>query len=144
MGLLRSLFRGTRATKEIGVGEAERLEDLFEEFCRTFQHKPGENFVDHLRSTGADRMIAWLHPSTECALPKGFVRLAVDSTRKGYKVWELPGISMAYEGRWDHGGLPPEESLEALSVLAQIIEKPIKLYYTEKQGGDPMVLRFEP
>lgn len=56
----------------------------------------------------------------------------------------MPGISMLYEGNWDHGGLPGQESLDAVSVLAQILGKPIKLFYRTKPDGEPMVMKFEP
>ena len=127
-----------------GVRDDESPDALYDEFCRTFEHKPSVNFMQFLRETGATRMIDWLRPETDCALPMGFIRLAVDGTRRGFRVWEQPGINMRYEGRWDHGGLPPQESLDAVSVLAQILEKPIKLYYSEREGGDLMVMEFEP
>ena len=128
-----------------GVRDDENLPVLHAEFCRTFQHKPGVNFMEFLEREGVTRMIEWLRPETACAIPKGFVRLAVNSVRKGFNVWEMEGISMAYEGNWtEGGGLPPQESLDALSVLAQILEKPIKLYYTEFDGGSQMMIEFVP
>src|SRR5262249_30054197 len=127
-----------------GVRPDESLDDLYAEFCRTFCIRPGVNLMDYLRAEGVTRLIDWLRPSTPCALPKGFIRLGVDATRKGYKVWEQPGINMLYEGNWDQGGLPPRESRDALSVLAQVLGKPIKLYYREKPDGPNMVMEFEP
>ena len=131
--------------KPAGVRDDESLADLHSEFCRTFEHKPGVNFMEFLEREGVTRMIEWLRPETPCAIPKGFVRLAVDSLRKGYNLWESDGVSMAYEGNWTAGGgLPPQESQDALSVLAQILEKPIKLYYTEFEGGPQMLKEFVP
>jgi hypothetical protein len=128
-----------------GVRPDESLDDLYAEFCRTFCHRPGVNFMDFLKAEGVTRMIDWLRPDSPCALPKGFIRLAVDATRKGYKVWEVrEPIYMNYEGNWDQGGLPGRESLDALSVLAQILGKPIKLYYREKPDGELMVMDFQP
>jgi hypothetical protein len=128
----------------VDVREDEPLDALYEEFCRTFTLRPGVNFMQFLREQGVTRMIEWLHPSTPCALPKGFIRLAVDATRRGVPIWEQPGISMLYEGNWDPRALPPQESLDALSVLSQILEKPITLYYRETEGGELMVMKFEP
>jgi hypothetical protein len=58
---------------------------------------------------------------------------------RGHNIWEKHGRSLSYEGNWDQGGLPGRESMDALSVLAQVIGKPIKLYYREKPE---MVLEF--
>jgi len=128
-----------------GVRPEEGLDNLYAEFCRTFCHRPGVNFMDFLKAEGVTLMIDWLQPATPCALPKGFIRLAVDATRKGYKVWEgQEPIIMNYEGNWDQGGLPGRESLDAVSVLAQILGKSIKLYYREKPEGELMVMEFKP
>jgi hypothetical protein len=128
-----------------GAQQEESLDSLYAEFCRTFCHRPGVNFMDFLRAEGVTRMIDWLRPDSPCALPKGVIRLFVDATRKGVKVWEVPGpIYMNYEGNWEHGGLPDRESLDAVSVLAQILGKPITLYYTERPGGEQMTMEFQP
>ncbi len=145
-GLLRRWFGAPQAeAQKAGVGPEESLEDLYAELCRTFCHRPGVNFMEFLRAEGVTRMIDWLRPDSPCALPKGIIRLFVDATRKGTKIWEVQGpISMNYEGNWDHGGLPGRESLDALSVLAQILGKPITLYYTERAGGELMKMEFQP
>lgn len=127
-----------------GVREDESLDALYEEFRRTFTIRPGVKLIDFLEAEGVTQLIAWLQPSTPCALPKGFIRLAVDMTRKGNHVWEQRKIVMRYEGNWDRGGLPEQESLDAVSVLAQVLEKPITLYYTETPDGPLMVKIFEP
>ncbi len=152
MSLMSRLFRRSQpdaaqqpGAQAAGVGADESLDDLYEEFCRTFYARPGVLLMDLLRQEGVTRMIEWLRPDSDCAIPKGLIRLGVDSARKGYKVWEQPGISMAYEGNWDQGGgLPPQESRDALSVLAQILRVPIKLYYHEREGGPLMVMEFSP
>ena len=59
-------------------------------------------------------------PSGRPEPPLGKATDWVNVTRNGGKFWELPGISMLYEGNWDQGGRPGQESLDAVSVLAQI------------------------
>jgi hypothetical protein len=128
-----------------GVGPDESFEDLYAEFRTGFCVRPGVPLIAHLEATGASRLVQWLSPASDCAVPKGFIRLAVDATRRGYKIWEgHEPIVMNYEGRWTHGGLPPTESLEALSVLAQYLGRSIKLYYTQTEGGSVMVREFQP
>jgi len=148
-GFLRKLFsKGhsseTGTSAATGVRSDERMEDLYEEFCRTFCHRPGVNFMDHLNEEGVTRLIDWLHWDTSDPVPKSFIRLAVDATRGGHKIWEKKGLSMYYEGGWDQGGRPGQESRDALSVLAQVLGKPIKLYYREKPDSSDMVMEFEP
>jgi hypothetical protein len=149
LNFLRRLFTPpTRIDAEpkalSGVREDERIEDLYDEFCRTFCIRPGVKLMAHLEAEGVTRLIEWLHPRTPCAVPKSVIRLGVDGTRKGYNVWDQRGISMCYEGNWEQGGLPGPESLDALSVLAQVIGKPIKLYFQETQDGPYKVMEFEP
>lgn len=146
MNLFKKLFlRGEPAQgPPVGVGDSEDISDLHVEFCQTFCHRPGVNFIDCLKAEGVDRLVAWLNPATECSLPKGFVRLAVDGTHKGIKIWEVPGITMMYENDGANGGLPSQESLDALSVLAQVLGKPIKLFYYPVPGGDLMVKEWNP
>jgi hypothetical protein len=143
---LRRLF-GTAPPVErggTGVRPDESLDDLYAEFRRTFCHRPGVNFMAFLEAEGLTRLIAWLRPDGECALPKSLIRLFVDGTRRGVNVWDVPGLSLNYEGNWSHGGLPAQESRDALSVLAQVLGKPIKLYYTERPDGETRVLEFQP
>lgn len=127
-----------------GVRADESIDALYDEFRRTFCVRPGVRLMGFLEAEGVTRLIAWLQPSTPCALPKGFIRLAVDATRKGNNIWEAPCINMRYEGNWDRGGLPEQESLDAVSVLAQVLRVPIKLYYTEAPDGALMVMEFKP
>jgi hypothetical protein len=146
-GFIRRLFAPTPHSEEptAGVRPDESLEALHAEFCRTFCHQPDVKFMDFLRSAGVTRLIDWLRSDTTDPLPKSFIRLAVDATRKGHRIWEKQGLSMFYEGNWTEGsGLPGQESLDALSVLAQVLGKPIKLYYKEKPDGPHMVMEFHP
>lgn len=121
-----------------GVGQDEPIEAIHEEFARTFCHRPGENLVAHLRKAGTTRLLDWLAPEANSAESMAFVRLAVDATRKGMPLWEQTG----FHGFRD-GGPPPIPTQDALSVLAQTLGKPIKLYY-EKPDGATMVLDFAP
>ena len=133
----------TEATAE-GVRPDESLEALHAEFCRTFCHRPQVNFIDFLRRQGVTRLIDWLQWQTADPLAQSFIRLAVDGTRKGHEIWEKQGLSMLFEGNWDRGGLPSRESQEALSVLAQVLGIPLKLYYRAQPDGPDMVLEFQP
>jgi hypothetical protein len=66
-----------------GVRSDESLEALHAEFCRSFCHQPGVNFMEFLRTEGVTRLIEWLHWDTTDPLAKAFIRLAVDASRKG-------------------------------------------------------------
>lgn len=143
---IRRLF-GTappsKATAQ-GVRPDESLTELHAEFCRTFCHRPQVNFMDCIRRQDVTRLVDWLHGETTDPLAQSFIRLAVDGTRKGHRIWEKQGLSMLFEGNWDRGGLPSQQSQEALSILAQVLGKPIKLYYREKPDGPDLVLEFQP
>jgi hypothetical protein len=127
-----------------GVRPDESAEALYDEFCWTFCHRPGVNFMDLLRAEDVTRLIAWLQPTMPDPLPKAFIRLAVDATRKGQKFWEKQGITLLYEGPQNQCGPPARESQDALSVLAQILGKPIKVYYKAKPGEPASVMEFTP
>ena len=148
--MIGGFFRRLFGTKPPGGGTAEgvrpdeSLEALHAEFSRTFCHRPHVNFMDFLRGQGATRLIDWLQWQTADPLAQSFIRLAVDGTRKGHKIWEKQGLSMSFEGNWDRGGLPGQESREALAVLARALGKPLKLYYRERPDGPDMVLEFQP
>lgn len=142
---IRKLF-GTTAPSEAaaeGVRPDESLEALHAEFCGTFCHRPQVNFMEFLQRQGVTRLIDWLRWETADSLAQSFIQLAVDGTRKGHRIWEKQGLSMLFEGNWDRGGLPSQESQEALSVLAQVLGKPIKLHYREHADGPDKVLEFQ-
>ena len=145
-GFIRRLFGKTppgEATAE-PLRPDESLEALHAEFCRNFCHRPGVNFIDFLRRQGVTRLIDWLQWQTADPIAQSFIRLAVDWTRKSQNIWEKQGLSMLFEGNWDRGGLPAQESHDALSVLAHVLGKPLKLYYRERPDGPYMVLEFQP
>jgi hypothetical protein len=144
-GFLRKLFGSASATPAFtttanAVQSAEESAALYDEFCRTFCHRPGVNFMEFLKSEGVTRMIDWLNPAIVSPLPKAFVRQMVNATRKGEQVWDMAAISLLLEGE----GLPDQNSQDALSVLSQILEKPIKVFYRTTADSELMVLRFAP
>jgi hypothetical protein len=132
---LRKLFRSSMPPSPDATDDSDAL---YEEFCRTFCHQPGVNFIEFLKAEDVTRMIAWLRPATRCAIPKGFIRLAVSATRKGENVWDMPGIRLLSDG------VPGQESMDAVSVLAQILGKTITVFYREEPSGQGMVMKFGP
>ncbi|MBI1901299.1 MAG: hypothetical protein HYS13_09330 [Planctomycetia bacterium] len=83
-------------------------------------------------------------PQTPEPQPEAFIRLVVKLIQSGQHIWDQPGISFYLDGRWSSGGRPSNFSEEALSVLSQILERPIKVFYRESPEGQMMVMRFEP
>jgi hypothetical protein len=97
-----------------------------------------------LEAQGVTRLVNWLHWSTPEAEPKAFIRLMLQLVRRGQQIWDQPGIRVFVDGRWSQGGGPSRESQAALSVLAQVLEKPIKVYYRRKPRDPIMVMEFRP
>jgi hypothetical protein len=122
--------------------EGEQAKADYEEFCATFCHRPGTNFIDFLKAERVTQMLDWLQWSTPEAEPKAFIRLMLEMQKQGKNIWDQPGISMLHEGRWSKGGGPSRLSRDALSVLAQILKKPIKVYYHIKPNDPLMVMEF--
>ena len=118
------------------VQEGETREALFDEFARTFCHRPGENFVQEIQRVNAYKLLDWLSPKSGEAESMAFVSLAVDATRMGIRFWEQSGIV-----GFRLGGEPPRRSVDALSVLAQSVGIPIKLYW-ETPEGDTRLIEF--
>jgi hypothetical protein len=116
-------------------GNLEKIEDLYEEFCRTFCFRPGVNFMDYLKAEGHTDLIKWFHWTTPEPEPKAIIRLMVATTRAGQHVWDKKGLSLFHDGSWDRGGGPSDYTKDALSVLAKVLVKPIKVGYQEKQYG---------
>jgi hypothetical protein len=129
------------ATVGAGIQSEESAEMLYQEFCRTFCFRPGVNLMDHLKAKGLTELIAWFHPSTPEPEPKSFIALAVNGARDGHKIWEKQGVSIFHEGRWDQGGGPTARSQEALAVLAQVLGKPIKVYFRENPESEMRLIR---
>jgi hypothetical protein len=155
IGFLRKLFGGSgQASAPTGdpsprqsgqsVGPDEKIEDLYEEFCRTFCFRPGVNFMDYLKAEGHTDLIQWFHWTTPEPEPKGIIRLVVATTRLGQNIWDKKGLVLFHEGNWDRGGGPSDYSKQALSVLAKILGKRIRIGYTEKQNGPILQITFEP
>lgn len=145
--LVVASFMGMAETGPKGMGsalEGEQAKADYEAFCATFCVRPGTNFVDFLKAQGVSRLIDWLHWHTPEAEPKAFVRLMLEMQKQGKNIWDQPGISMLHEGRWSQGGGPSQFSRDALSVLAQILEKPIKVYYRKIPSDPLMVMEFQP
>jgi hypothetical protein len=146
-GLLKRLFGGTKAMESAPAPycENEPLEAVYREFCATVEHRPGENFMAWARENTDDRFLKWLHPDSEEPEPKAILRLVVDLTRSGRRLWEMEkGFSMYHDGSWHRGGGPSEETCAGLGVLAQAWGTEFKVYYTEFEGGPYMVKRFSP
>jgi hypothetical protein len=130
--------RGTAAGDE---GDTGRLE--YEEFSALFCHQPGRNFMELLRSKQVSAIEAWLHWTRSPPEAKAFIRLMLEMRRRDQEIWQQPGISIFVDD-WCQRGEGSGESAAALSVLAQILEQPIKLYYQENPDTPMMVLRFDP
>jgi hypothetical protein len=126
------------------VESGEASEQEYEEFCKTFHHKPGQRWMDYLTVHQVDQLRDWLHPSTAEAEPKAFIRLANDATRKGLQVWNQTGLEMFVHGRWEQGGGPSKNSQDCFSILAQILELPITIYYRPAEDAEMMFMTFEP
>jgi hypothetical protein len=127
-----------------GVSPDERIEDLYEEFCKTFCFRPGVNFMDYLKAEGHTDLIQWFHWTTPEPEPKGIIRLVVATTRLGHNIWDKKGLMIYHEGNWDRGGGPTDDSKQALSVLAKILGKRITVGYRDKPDGPILAIKFEP
>jgi hypothetical protein len=126
------------------VGPDEKIEDLYDEFCRTFCFRPGVNFMDYLKAEGHTDLIQWFHWTTPEPEPKAIIRLVVATTRLGQNIWDKKGFSLYHDGSWDRGGGPSDYTKDALSVLAKVLGKPITVGYTVIQDGPIMLIKFEP
>lgn len=110
----------------------------YETFCATFEFKPGTNLMKFVEANGITGLKRWLHWSNPEAEPRAFIRLALESARQGERLWEKPGISMYLSEK------PSRENQAAISVLAQVLEKPIKLYFRAPSDNSMAVMEFEP
>lgn len=139
----RWLFGARRSTSGQDINAAD-ADALYDEFCRTFRDQRGLKFVETWKAEGHHQLLSWLRPATPCAVPRTFVKLIVDATRRGVRLWDQPSIAMMYVGDSDNGGLPPQASLDALAKLTQVLAKPIKLFYRPKPDGEVMVMEWQP
>jgi hypothetical protein len=156
IGLLRKLFgrsRGTdtrsdpalsaKAAKDVRPDEP--LEDVYKEFCATVCFRPNTNLMEYLKANGHTDLINWFHWDTTEPEPKALIRLFVSTTRRGDALWEKKGLTLYHDGGWDiTGGGPSQYTQDALSVLAKILQKSIKVGYTEKPDGPIIMMVFEP
>ena len=125
--------------------EGEPLSAVYEEFCATFCHKPGQNFMAYARQHADEEFLRWLHWDNEEPEPKALFRLLVDMTRNGEYVWDLKeGFEMYHDGSWHRGGGPSEETQQGLAVLAEEWGVQFTVYYTETEDGPFMYHRFSP
>jgi hypothetical protein len=124
--------------------EGEQAKPDYEVFCASFCFRPETRLMDFLEAEGVTRLKSWFHWSTPEAEPKALIRLMLELMRQGVKIWEQPGLSLFLDGRWSQGGGPSSESQAALSVLTQILVKPIKVYYRQKPAEPIMVMEFRP
>jgi hypothetical protein len=124
--------------------EGEAGQAAYEEFARTFCLRPGTNFVDFLDQEGVTALKMWLDPRTSSPEARAFIALVLEMQRRGENLWDPEGISIFRQGAEGHGGRPGREEEEALSVLAQVIAKPVQVYYRPTPGADFHVLKFEP
>jgi hypothetical protein len=124
--------------------EGEQAKSDFDRFYASFYFRSETKLMDFLEAEGVTRLKSWFHWSTPDAEPKAIMRLMLELTRQGMNIWDQPGISLYLDGRWSQGGGPSSESQAALSVLAQILEKPIKVYYRQKPSEPIMVAEFRP
>ncbi|MDR3634101.1 MAG: hypothetical protein P4L84_09865 [Isosphaeraceae bacterium] len=129
-------------------GEAFGLE--IAEFFTTFHHRPGIRLIDYIDENNDERLRSWFDWRCPEAEPKAFVRLMLAMMRAGREVWDQPDIRLFLRGRWSQGPGPSKQSIEAISVVAQLIGKTITELYSETKkandGTDPPLktLIFEP
>ena len=119
--------------------EVEGVRAEYEEFVDGFCFRPRKNLMRYLAANGLGRVRDWLHWSTEEPEARAFVRFGVEAMRQGLKVWDLPGLSFYLKGRG-----PSQESQDCLSLLAQVLRKPITLYFEDPSGGPVQALDFRP
>jgi hypothetical protein len=146
-GFLKRLFgkKEEPATPPRPSCEGEPLEAVYDEFCATFQHKPGQNFMAHARREADEEFLKWFHWDNEEPEPKALFRVLVDMTRNGNYIWDLKeGFEMYHHGDWDRGGGPSEATCKGLAILAEEWNTTFTVYYEESENGTMMYSRFSP
>jgi hypothetical protein len=124
--------------------EGEHAKADYDAFCATFCFRPGTRLMEFLEAEGVTMLVSWFHWSTPNAESKAIIRLMLELMRRSENIWDQPGISLFVDGNWSHGGGPSSDSRDALSVLVQVLEKPIKVYYRQKPNDPIMVMEFRP
>jgi hypothetical protein len=124
--------------------EGDHAKPDYEMFCAQFCFRPDIKLVAFLEAQGLAPLLNWLHWSTPEAEPKALIRLMLELLRRGHQIWNQPGISLFVDGRWSQGGGPSSDSQAALSVLAKVLEKPIKVYYRPKPRDPILFIEFRP
>jgi len=120
--------------------QGEDNQEEYAEFVRTFCFKPDTNFAEYLRANDIWKMEQWLAPASGDPFARAFIRLALETQRRGENFWEQTGISMF----WSQPGEPGPASEDPISVLCQILEMPIKIYYHNVPDGPLMLKEYAP
>jgi hypothetical protein len=144
-------FTGVAGSPVVAAGayEGEEVRREYEEFAANFHHRPGVRLMEYIQENQDERLLSWLDWRCPEPEPKAFIRLMLAMMRAGSDIWDQPGISFFFQGRWSRGGEPSQRSQDRLSVISQIIGKPISVIYEIKPQppvpqASTRVLRFEP
>jgi hypothetical protein len=130
-----------------GAFEGPAFQRECDEFFASFCHRPGEKLIQYIEANQDDRLRSWLDWQCPEPEPKAFIRLMLTMIRSGGAIWDQPGVTFYFQGRWSQGGGPGQQSQECLSVIAQLIGKPISVVYDttpERSPESRRVLRFQP
>ncbi|MDQ2730407.1 MAG: hypothetical protein M3Y56_02005 [Armatimonadota bacterium] len=133
----------TGVSAAFGDPESERE---YNEFCAAFCFRPGENLMDFVAVHHITLLQRWFNPNNHQPEPKAIIRLALQLMSQNWNLWDYPSIGVYVKGRWSQGGGPSQESQDAISVLSQVLDKPIKVLYPKTSDPDAMVhvLNFNP
>lgn len=132
MSIFNRILQG--ATKPLSGAEAE-----YAEFKETFFLQPETRLFDYLRLEQVTNLIEWFDPAHPDSVPKTFIRMMNEATRRGMHIWNQTGISMNFDD-----GVPSSNSQDCLSVLARIFGFTIVGYYREQADGELKKLEFGP
>lgn len=127
--------------------EGEAFQREFEGFFAVFCHRPGERLIEYIESSGDDRLRSWFDWKCPEPEPKALAGMMIALAHSGRNIWDQEGITLYLQGRWSRGGGPSEQSQECLSVISQLIGKPISVFYHPEPSRPPesmKVLRFLP
>lgn len=118
----------------------------YEEFREKFCHRPGIYLMrDYVLAENDRRLLTWLDWQGHEPEARAFIRLMLAMMRAGENIWDQSGVSLFRQGEWSTSPAPSRASQVALSVIAQLIAKPIRvLYKTTATAAETQILRFEP